>query len=49
MEENLRTKVLIQDDFTEVDPLEGMNRWKRFIKKILPDAIHPQADLMTYW
>ena len=39
--EKLATNKLVQDDFREVDPYQGMFTWQRFIKKylILPKGL----------
>ena len=49
VEENLKTKILIQDDFSIKDPYEGLSFFKRVKQKVLPDAIHPQSIRMTNW
>ena len=47
VEENLKTKILIQDDFTEKNPHEGLKLLQKLKQKLLPDAIHPQSTRMT--
>ena len=37
VEENLKTKILIQDDFSFKDPYIGLSRFKKLKQKILPD------------
>ena len=49
VEENLKTKILIQDDFSSVDPYVGLSLAQKLKRKIILDAIHPQSGAMTYW
>ena len=49
VEENLKTKILIQDDFSIKNPYQGLSFLKKYQKKIFLDAIHPQSGAMTYW
>lgn len=49
VEENLKTKILIQDDFSSSDPHEGQSLVKRLAQKFLSGPIHPQSGGMTLW
>ena len=49
VEENLKTKILIQDDFSIKDPYQGLSFLKKYKQKIFLNAIHPQSGAMTYW
>ena len=49
VEENLKTKILIQDDFSIKDPYGGISIFRKIKQKIVIDAIHPQSGAMTFW
>ena len=49
VEENLKTKILIQDDFSSQKPDGDVSVIKKFWQKIFLDAIHPQSSGMTLW
>ena len=49
VEENLKTKILIQDDFSSRQPDGDVSAIKRFWQKIFLEAIHPQSGGMTVW
>ena len=49
VEENLKTKILIQDDFSIKEPYLGLSLLKKYKQKIFLDSIHPQSGAMTYW
>ena len=49
VEENLKTKILIQDDFSSRKSDGDVSVIKKFWKKIFLDAIHPQSSGMTLW
>ena len=50
VEELQKSKKLIMDDFSEVDPYAGLSKTKYILKKyiLLPNAIHPQSLLMNF-
>merc|ERR1712049_67014 len=50
VEELQKSKKLIMDDFSEVDPYAGLSKTKYILKKyiLLPKAIHPQSILMNF-
>ena len=49
VEENLKTKILIQDDFSSSDPYVGLSFVQKIKRRLFVDAIHPQSGGMTYW
>ena len=49
VEENLKTKILIQDDFSIKDPYSGISILRKIKQKVVIDALHPQSVAMTYW
>lgn len=49
VEENLKTKILIQDDFSTLQTDGDLSAFRKFSKKIFLDAIHPQSSGMTIW
>ena len=49
VEENLKTKILIQDDFSIRKPEGHVSVIKKLFEKIFLDAIHPQSSGMTVW
>ena len=49
VEENLKTKILIQDDFSIRKPDGDVSLIKKLFEKIFLDAIHPQSSGMTVW
>ena len=49
VEENLKTKILIQDDFSSRKPDGDVSVIKKLFEKIFLDAIHPQSSGMTVW
>ena len=49
VEQNLRTKLLIQDDFSEPRPAAGRSLAGRLRERLLDGAIHPQSTGLTCW
>ena len=49
VEENLKTKILIQDDFSTRKPDGDISVLRKFSQKLFLDAIHPQSSGMTVW
>ena len=49
VEENLKTKILIQDDFSSGKPAGDISVLRKFSQKIFLEAIHPQSSGMTVW
>ena len=49
VEENLKTKILIQDDFSSQTSDGDVSVIKKFSQRIFLDAIHPQSSGMTVW
>ena len=49
VEENLKTKILIQDDFKIKGQYEGLSLFNKYKQKLFVAAIHPQSGGMTYW